>query len=190
MDIIAQKEGTASTLPSLATEPEFPEALPPRDRQVMLRYIEGQSKGDIATALYVEPAAITRILAKPQVREEIARLMALDSNRVFETRVAGLADEALDVARETMRGKQLSEMRWKAAKDLLDRHPSQRRETAQAQRGGSAAMGDAIIKRLAEMQAKALGVLPEADTEADIVIEKEAEPWTTDLKTSDQNTNT
>lgn len=166
----AQKEGTASAL--LPTEPEFPEALPPRDRLVMLRYIEGQTRNEIAQAFDIAPQQVSNILAKPKVRQEIARLMALDSNRVFETRVAGLADEALDVARDTMRGRQLSDMRWKAAKDLLDRHPSQKREVAMVKGQGSAAMGDAIIKRLAEMQAKALGVeMPEAE----IVVEAETE---------------
>lgn len=148
--------------------PARPDALPPRDRQVMLRYIEGQTQAEIALALAVSPTTVSNVLAKPNVRQEISRLMSLDTARVFETRVAGLADEALDVARDTMRGQQVSDMRWKAAKDLLDRHPSQRRETAQVARGGSAAMGDAIIKRLAEMQAKQLGIaVEEADIEAD-----------------------
>ncbi len=173
----AQKEGTEA---QIILEPPA-ERLAPRDRQVMLRYVEGQSVADIGVALGLTPAQVRYSLSKPAVAIEITRLMQLDSNRVFETRVAGLAEEALDVARDTMRGTQLSDMRWKAAKDLLDRHPSQRREVAR-QGAGSAAMGDAIIKRLAEMQAKALGVdIPSED--AEIVIE--GETWTTDSTMND-----
>lgn len=139
----------------------------PRNRSIMLRWLEGQSVTEIAGALDISDATVRGVLKRPEIQRELQRLVELDNTRTFEQRVADMAEEALDVARDTMRGRNISEMRWKAAKDLLDRHPSQRQRGPQ-ESAGSGSLGDEIIKRLAQMQAETLGIVPKKEDEIDV----------------------
>lgn len=143
----------------------------PRDRSIMLRYLEGQAIPDIARETYLTEAQVNSILKQKHIRREMQRLAELDNQRHFAHRVESLAEEALDTARATMRGEGVSELRWKAAKDLLDRHPSMRKE---AQRGGEMTeLGESIIMALAKLKAGELAPKPPVEEEAQVVEEHE-----------------
>lgn len=133
----------------------------PRNRQIMLRFVEGQTVEEIATYFELQPSTIHGILNSPLVRQEIEHL----SHTAVE-RVANLTDEALDMVKDTMRGKVGSELRFKAAKDLLDRNrelnPKQS-DAKEMMEGLGEGMIRAIGKQLREMEKKP-NEIPSSDT--------------------------
>lgn len=103
---------------------DLPSRNVPRNRMIMLRYLEGQSVEAIAQIYGLQTGTIRGILASPLVKQEMARIQD-----TVAARVVGLADEALDKVRDTMRGENVSELQYKAANSILDRNPDLRPKT-------------------------------------------------------------
>lgn len=124
-----------------------------RNRDVMLRFLEGQSIEQISFDLRLEPKQIKAILRRAPIKREIQRLAGLANDRYVQERVDTLSIEALDVIRDTMRGQQFSELRFKAAKEILDKNPLLK---ANAQGSGlkelGEGLGEAIINRLTQIE--------------------------------------
>lgn len=137
--------------------------LPPRqsrNRLIMCRWMEGQSVEQIALAVGLEAQTVRGILHSPLVKQEMAKM----SQGVVE-RVETLADEAIDTVRDTMRGQVMSELRFKAAKDLLDRNRELNPKVVQptAAEGLGEAIIRALTKQAQEKEAECQKELPEAE---------------------------
>src|SRR3990167_5297925 len=122
----------------------------PRNRLIMLRFVEGQSIEEIAEYFELQPGTINGILSSPLVRQEMERL----SYNAVE-RVSNLTDEALDLVKDTMRGKVGSELRFKAATRILDYNSELNPRKSDARdlvEGLGEGMIRAIGKQLREME--------------------------------------
>lgn len=139
----------------------------------MLRFLEGQSIAGIAGDLQLEPKQVKAILRRQPVKQEIQRLAGLANDRYVQERVDALTIEALDVVRDTMRGKNFNELRFKAAKELLDKSPLLKQEKSVAEQLG-AGLGEAIINRLAKLDAGAAAAAA-ASQEIDVTQESKNE---------------
>lgn len=171
MDEIEQQAEMPDSPASFADD--IANAVPPepgnrfvRDRDVMLRYLEGQSIDDIAGALFLEPKRVKQILSHKYVREEMQRLATLANDRYVIERIDTLTIEALDKIRDTLRGANQSELQFKAAKEILDKNPLlKQKQGDETLRELGAGLGEAIITRLAqqdaERQAAAIDVTPQ-----------------------------
>ena len=96
----------------------LPAKIAPRNRLVMLRFLEGQTIEAIALHFQLQPSTISSILNSPMVRQEMEQM-----SHTATERIANLTDEAVDLVRDTMRGEINSELRFKAATRLLDYNP-------------------------------------------------------------------
>jgi len=106
----------------------------PRNRQIMLRFLEGQDIGEIAAGEDLGVETIRGILNSPLVQQEMQAITGAQNEKLRD-RIARLGDEALDTLRGVMRGKVrvpvlntneilvATEHRMNAAKAILDRHP-------------------------------------------------------------------
>ena len=126
----------------------------PRNRGILLRWLEGQSPADIALQLGVTRVTVDKVLRLTAVKREIQRLTQLTSDEYIKDRVARMAEEALDTLRDTMRGKNASELRFKAAKELLDKVPALRAPTGGLGHDIGQGLGEAIINRLAQLESE------------------------------------
>ena len=153
---MSKTEQKAQILASLVAPPAVPRYEPHfvRNRDVMLRFLEGQSPENIAVDLRLEVKQVRAILRRQPIKAEIQRLAGLANDRYVQERVDTLSIEALDVVRDTMRGVNFNELRFKAAKEILDKNPllkaNQREDAAHALGAG---LGEAIITRLAQLEA-------------------------------------
>ncbi len=128
----------------------------PRNRGILLRWLEGQTPDDIALQLGIDLRTVSKVLRLKAVKQEIQRLTQLTSEEYIKDRVARMAEEALDTLRDTMRGRNSSELRFKAAKELLDKVPALRAPTGQGiGHDIGAGLGEAIINRLAQLESEA-----------------------------------
>lgn len=114
----------------------------PRNRIMMLQYVEGRSIEEIAAHFKLEISTIRGILSSPLVRQEMEKL----SYGAVE-RVSNLADEAVDLVRDTMRGEVGSELRFKAATKLLDYNPELNPRKSEARDFGEG-LGESMIRAL------------------------------------------
>ena len=95
----------------------------PRDKEILCRWLEGQTPQEIADYFDLSAQTVRKVLASDVVQEEARRLVKLiDQNGVIE-RLKNLSPEAVDTIRATMRGENNSELKLKAARDVLDRNP-------------------------------------------------------------------
>ena len=118
----------------------------PRNREIMLRFMERQDPDDIAAEYGIERATVLAIVGSPLVRQEMDRLYELSDKSIRE-RLVRIGDEAVDTVRDTMRGRLGSELRFKAAKELLDKHPAFERKTGADEAAQD--IGTAVIRELA-----------------------------------------
>lgn len=127
----------------------------PRNRGVMLRWLEGQLPDDIALRMHIDRRTVDKVLRLKAVKQEIRRLSQLTSDEYVKDRVARMAEEAIDCLRDTMRGENASELRFKAAKEILDKVPALR-PPAPGQLGHDigVGLGEAIITRLAQLESE------------------------------------
>src|SRR3990167_6002965 len=133
-------------------EQQLPSKQLPRNRLIMLRFVEGQSVEEIAEYFDLQSGTIRGILNSPLVRQEIERL----SYNAVE-RVSNLTDEALDLVKDTMRGKVGSELRFKAATRILDYNSELNPKKSEARdlvEGLGEGMIRAISKQIREMEKK------------------------------------
>jgi len=112
---------------------------------MMLRYLEGQSVEEIAEAMVLQTDTVRGILNSRQMREEMEKL-----SQGAVQRVANLTDEALDLVRDTMRGKSNSELKLKAAKELLDRNPEMNPKRDSGMKELGEGLGVAMIRALSK----------------------------------------
>lgn len=128
-----------------------------RDREIMLRFIEGQPFEEIARAKQLTVERVKAILQKKGIKQEIARLSAVTNEKWLAERMEALSMEALDVLRETMRGDNISELKFKAAKATLDLNPTLKAkpESNPLMKELGEGIGEAIIQRLTRMDADA-----------------------------------
>ena len=117
-----------------------------RNRQIMLRFLEDQTPEEIGEALGLSEAVVGVVLRSPLVREEIERVWG-ESNPRIKERLKRIGDEAVSTLRDTMRGRLGSELRFKAAKELLDKHPELEKKASDE--NAMAGLGEAIIRELA-----------------------------------------
>ena len=129
----------------------------PRNRGILLRWLEGQSPEEIMQSMSVDRRTIDKVLRLKAVKQEIRRLTQLTTDEYIKDRVARMAEEALDTLRDTMRGRNASELRFKAAKELLDKVPALRAPTGSDTLAGAIGqgLGEAIITRLAQLEGEA-----------------------------------
>lgn len=105
-------------------EQTLPSKIQPRNRLIMLRYLEGQPIEHIAQIYDLQVTTIRQILNSTLVRQEMEKISQTIGNRIHN-----LSDEAIDIVRDTMRGENVSELKYKAANSLLDRNPDLRPKT-------------------------------------------------------------
>ena len=123
-----------------------------RNRQVLLDYLEGMSSMDIAKEIQMSDGTVLNILKRPEVLAEMERIVKAPHRERLEMRLEIRAERALDIIVQVMEGKLKSDLQYRAAKDLLDRHPIFRtKEAAEALGKG---MGDEIIAQLAKAKAR------------------------------------
>jgi len=128
----------------------LPAKVVPRNRLIMLRYLEGQSAEDIAAYFQLQPSTISGILNSPLVRQEMEKI-----SQGAVGRITNLTDEALDLVKDTMRGTVGSELRFKAATTLLNYNPEinpKKSEASEMMSGLGEGMIKAISKQLREME--------------------------------------
>jgi transposase len=137
-------------------ESPSPDIITSRNRGVMLRWLEGQSPDEIAQRLNIDRRTVDKVLRLKAVKREIRRLSQLTSEEYLKDRVSRMAEEALDTLRDTMRGANASELRFKAAKELLDKVPALRpAPPGSIGHDIGVGLGESIISRLAQMEADA-----------------------------------
>jgi hypothetical protein len=126
-----------------------------RNRDVMLRFLEGQSVQQIALDKQLTAANVKAILRTQPVKAEIHRLAGLANDRYIQERVDMLTIEALDTVRDTMRGENANELRFKAAKEILERSPILKAKEQGFAGAVGAGIGEAIIRHLAQEDSRA-----------------------------------
>lgn len=145
----------------------------PRNRSVLLRYMEGQSIEQIAQVVHLPVEKVRAVLQLRAVKQEILRLGQLTNDEWLKDRLTGLAQEALDVIRDTMRGEQSSDLRYKAAAALLDKNPVLRAATqGSLSKELGVGIGEAIINRLAELEGAARAQADEIDVTPRTLVEE------------------
>lgn len=159
-DSPASSVGTFEEAMKETLQPELPNKFV-RNRDVMLRYLEGQSIDEIAEAKFIPAARVKAILGTKYVREELQRLATLANDRYVQERIDALTIEALDKVRDTLRGANPSELQFKAAKEILDKNPLFKQKTDESGlRELGAGLGETIITRLAQQDAERRSALP------------------------------
>jgi len=141
MEILLSLESNQENLPSKQL---------PRNRLIMMRFVEGQSIEEIALYFDLQPSTINGILNSPMVRQEMEHL-----SHTSVERVANLTDEAIDVVKDTMRGKSNSELKFKAANSILDRNQDlnpKKSDARELMEGLGEGMIRAIGKQIREME--------------------------------------
>lgn len=124
-----------------------------RNRDIMLRTLEGQTPETIADLYELELQTIKNILASPLVKDELVRLKGEMAKDIVE-KVKERSHKALEVVSDTMDGELNSELRFKAAKDMLDRNPDlqPKKDSGLGELGQG--IGEAIIRELARKRAE------------------------------------
>ena len=160
-----------STMPTVTLEQLDEAATPirpnyPRNREIMLRFMERQPVESIAAEYGVSPAVVHAIVRSPVVQQEMDHLYEL-ADKSIKDRIALLGSEAVDTVRDTMRGRVASDLQFKAAKELLDKHPMFERKSGvdDAAQG----LGESIIRELARRAAERTAVPLVELTEAQVV---------------------
>lgn len=122
-----------------------------RNREILLRTLEGQTPEEIALVYDLEPSTIKGILNSPMVQTHMARLQE-ELGKEILTKVRFRSHEALDTITDSMRGDINSELRFKAAKEILDRNPELKAEKDGGLKELGAGMGEAIIRALQQQR--------------------------------------
>ena len=139
----------------------LPAKIVPRNRLILLRYLEGQKAEEIAEYFELQVSTINWILNSPMVRLEMEKV-----SQGAVGRIQNLTDEAIDVVKDSMRGKSSSELRFKAATKLLDYNPElnpKKSEMTDFGVGLGEGMIKAISKQLREMEKPQEYEIPSSD---------------------------
>ena len=120
-----------------------------RNKEIMLRALEGQSPEAIAELYDLEPQTIKNILNSPLVQQEMLRLQG-ELARDIVGKVKARSHEALETVTDTMRGEIHSKLRLDAARDLLDRNPDLQPKRDEGLSAIGAGMGEWLVRELAK----------------------------------------
>jgi hypothetical protein len=162
VDLNQAKEELAAALAPPPAAPRF-EPHFVRNRDVMLRFLEGQSPKHIAEDMQLEEKQVKAILKRSPIKAEVQRLAGLANDRYVTERIDNLTIEALDMVRDTMRGQVRDELRFKAAKELLDKNPLLKAQPKTEMEQLGAGLGEAIITRLAQIESEKAAKTEEID---------------------------
>jgi transposase len=141
---------------------ELPSKIVPRNRLIMMRYLEGQQIEAIAEIYGLQVSTVRQILNSPLVKQEMTKIA-----ETVGTRIANLSDEAIDLVRDTMRGQNNSELRFKAANSLLDRNPELKpKSDIQSMAEG---LGEGLIRALGKQirESEKQAIVPDLEVIAD-----------------------
>lgn len=161
-------------------------SLEPRNRELILRYLEGQSVEDIAAHYKLQPASVSVILKSPLAQQMTEKY----STAPVRERIEALTGEAVDTVRDLMRGKRRiaqldvgevpvgTEHVFKAANLVIERSTLGKRDEQSAAEGLGESLIRAISKRLreqehadaeisAEIVTPKVGGIPTVDVEAE-----------------------
>ena len=120
-----------------------------RNKEIMLRALEGQSPEAIAELYELEPQTIKNILNSPLVQQEMLRLQG-EMGKDIVAKVKARSHEALETVTDVMRGEVHSKLRFEAAKDLLDRNPDLQPKKDEGLSAIGAGMGEWLVRELAK----------------------------------------
>ena len=138
----------------------------PRNREIMLRFMERQPVEEIAAEYAIAPSTVLGIVRSPVVQQEMEQLYER-ADKSIKDRIALLGSEAVDTVRDTMRGRVASDLQFKAAKELLDKNPAFERKSGVED--AAQGLGESIIRELARRAAERTAVPPVEVTEAQVV---------------------
>jgi hypothetical protein len=113
----------------------------------MIRFMEGETVEALALRYDIKESTVAGILTSPLVQEEMKKIADLAG---VPERIVNLSMTALDMVRDTMQGANTSELRFKAAKDLLDRNPESRGDKQTDGDKFSKGLGEAIIASISK----------------------------------------
>jgi hypothetical protein len=138
----------------------------PMRRDILYRYLERQPIEQIAQVYCVSEKTIRSVLKMPELLAEKERILAMMTQHM-STKLELLLPEAIDTLKDTMRGTNYSELKMKAAKEVLDHAKSMR-----PQEGSDPVkdLGAAIIRELGK---KISAPEPLDVTEAEVVDESQ-----------------
>lgn len=123
-----------------------------RNKEIIMRALEGQTAEMIAGVFDLEVSTVQGILNSPLVKQEMERLQAVLHQDTME-KIKQRSGEALEVVTDVMRGEVGSELRFKAARDILDRNLELKPKTDGAKEFGEG-LGESIIRALARKKAE------------------------------------
>lgn len=155
---------------TLASVPAYQlKANEPMRRDMLYRWLERQSVEDIARVYRISVSSVKKILKSPEMVAEHERIVKLMTQHMA-TRMELLVPEAVETIKDTVRGANLDELRFKAAKEILDRAGSFQKE---ADADGHRDLGAAILRELGRVAAtklvhsQPLDVTPSPDSPVD-----------------------
>lgn len=119
----------------------------PMRRDILYRWLERQPVDEIAKIYGVSERTIQAILRMPAVVDEKERILKLMTQHM-STRLELLIPEAVDTLKDTIRGSNVSELKLKGAKEVLDHAKSMQKQDS----SGDAVkdLGAAIIRELSK----------------------------------------
>ena len=136
----------------------------PIRRDILYRWLERQPLDQIARAYGIKVSAVKKILKDPMVIAEHDRVVKLMTQHMA-TRMELLVPEAIETVKDTIRGANLEELRFKAAKEVLDRAGSfQKSDDVD----GHKDLGAAILRELGRVAASRLVHQQPATHEVDV----------------------
>lgn len=120
-----------------------------RNKEIMLRSLEGQSLEAIAEVTNLEPQAIRNILNSDAIKPELLRLQG-ELGKDIVQKVKARSHAALETVTDVMNGELFSELRFKAASKLLDLNPDLKPKQDDVAGAIGAGLGEYIIRELAK----------------------------------------
>ena len=158
------------SLPQIVTRTEdepVVSRIAPRNREMILRFVEGQSIPDIARYYGLGEAQVRLIVRSPLAQQMIEKYVG----QSVRDRLEGLTGEAVDTVRDIMRGKRrqleleageipvATEHVLKASSTILDRSSLGKRDEGSAAEG----LGESIIRAISKRINEKAGVSDSGD---------------------------
>ena len=149
-----------------------------RNKEIMLRALDGQSAGVIAEATGLAEGTIRGILNSDLVKAEMQRLQG-EMGKDLVQKVKARSHFALETVTDVMNGELVSELRFKAASKVLDLNPELKPQKDDVAGALGAGLGEYLIRELAkrgrerEVTAYATGTGNEGEGEAATLVPRE-----------------
>lgn len=127
-----------------------------RNKEIMLRFLEGQSLETIAEITDLEPQTVRNILNSDTIKPELLRLQG-ELGKDIVQKVKARSHAALETVTDVMNGELFSELRFKAASKLLDLNPDLKPKQDEVAGAIGAGLGEYIIRELAKRKKESEG---------------------------------